>query len=32
MGSKADEEIKKPLDNNDPDLAASITKKYLEDK
>ena len=31
MGSKADEEIKKALDNNDPGLAASIAKKYLED-
>ncbi|KAK0141956.1 Interferon-inducible GTPase 5 [Merluccius polli] len=31
MGSKADEEIKKALDNNDPDLAASIAQKYLED-
>ena len=31
MGSKADEEIKKALDNKDPGLAASITKKYLED-
>ncbi|CAL8347916.1 unnamed protein product [Merluccius merluccius] len=30
MGSKANEEIKKALDNNDPGLAASITKKYLE--
>ncbi|KAK0134121.1 Interferon-inducible GTPase 5 [Merluccius polli] len=31
MESKATEEIKKALDNNDPGLAVSITKKYLED-
>ncbi|KAK0148558.1 Interferon-inducible GTPase 5 [Merluccius polli] len=31
MGSKANEDIKKALDNNDPGLAASITTKYLED-
>ncbi|KAK0148557.1 Interferon-inducible GTPase 5 [Merluccius polli] len=31
MGSEATEQIKKALDNNDPGLAASITKTYLED-
>ncbi|KAK0131912.1 Interferon-inducible GTPase 5 [Merluccius polli] len=31
MESKANEEIQKALDNNDHGLAASITKKYLED-
>ncbi|KAK0131910.1 Interferon-inducible GTPase 5 [Merluccius polli] len=31
MGSKANEEIKKALDNNDLGLAASIAKKHLKD-